>query len=600
MDYTAPIRDMRFVLEDIVGIERLNELGFEDLSSDLIEAVLTEGGKLAAEVIAPLNRSGDLEGAVLENGVVRTPKGFAEAYAIYAQGGWGSIDGDPEYGGQGLPHTLAMASVEMVQSANMAFSVCPLLSAGAIDAIGHHGTPEQKALYLEKLSTGVWTGSMNLTEPQAGSDVGALRTKAQPQDDGAYLIKGTKIFISFGDHDMAENIIHLVLARLPDAPPGTKGTSLFIVPKFLVNEDGSLGARNDVQVAGLEHKLGIHGSPTCVMAFGENEGAVGYLLGAENEGIACMFTMMNAARLGVGLQGVAISERAYQQALAYAQERRQGKPWGQQHVQMESVPIIEHADVRRNLLTMKATIEATRAICYANAMAIDVARASDDPEIKAKAKAREELLTPLAKGFSSEAGIEMASLGVQIHGGMGYVEETGAAQHYRDARIATIYEGTTGIQAMDLVTRKLTLAGGSAVRDFIDEMRQTADKLSAEDNTDLKAIAKNMIGAIYVLTEVSEWLSERLGDKPQDCLAGATPFLKLFGLVAGGHYLAQGALKAARHVESGSTEADFYTAKLNIARFYATNILPQIHGLKQPSMAGADGLFALTPAHLSL
>ncbi len=600
MDYTAPIRDMRFVLEDIVGIDRLGAMGFEDLSNDLIEAVLVESGKLAEQVIAPLNRSGDLEGAVLENGAVRTPKGFAQAYAAYSEGGWGSIDGDPEYGGQGLPHTLAMASVEMVQSANLAFSVCPLLSVGAIDAIGHHGTPEQKALYLKKLTTGAWTGSMNLTEPQAGSDVGALRTRAEPQGDGTYRIKGTKIFISFGDHDMAENIIHLVLARLPDAPPGTKGTSLFLVPKFLVNEDGSLGARNDVQVAGLEHKLGIHGSPTCVMAFGENEGAVGYLLGGENKGIACMFTMMNAARLGVGLQGVAIAERAYQQALAYAGERRQGKPWGKQHAQIESVPIIEHADVRRNLLTIKATTEAMRAICYANAMAIDVARASRDPEAKAKAKAREELLTPISKGFSSEAGLEMTSLALQILGGMGYVEETGAAQHFRDARITTIYEGTTGIQAMDLVTRKLNLAGGSAVTEFIDEMRETADELSGMESADLKVIAKNMIGAIYVLTEVSGWLSDRLGEHPQDCLAGATPFLKLFGLTAGGHFLAVGALQAARRLEDSNAETDFYGAKISIARFYATNILPQVQGLKQPCMAGSEGLFAVTPENLAL
>jgi len=600
MNYTAPIRDMRFVLEDIVGIDHLKDLGFEDLSGDLIEAVLREGGKLASEVIAPLNRSGDLEGAVLENGAVRTPKGFAAAWAAYAEGGWGSIDGDPDYGGQGLPHTLAMAGVEMVQSANLAFSVCPLLSAGAIDAIGQHGTPEQKALYLEKLTTGAWTGTMNLTEPQAGSDVGALRTKAEPQADGTYRLSGTKIFISYGDHDMAENIIHLVLARLPDAPPGTKGTSLFIVPKFLVNEDGTLGARNDVSVAGLEHKLGIHASPTCVLSFGENDGAVGFLLGAENKGIACMFTMMNAARLGVGLQGVAISERAYQQALVYAQERRQGKPWGRQPAPTESVPIIEHPDVRRTLLTMKATIEAMRALCYANAMAIDVARASGDADERAKAKAREELLTPLSKGFCSEACIEMTSLGLQVHGGMGYVEETGAAQHFRDARITTIYEGTTAIQAMDLVTRKLSLAEGGAVTDFINEMRQSADALSTEENEDLQAIAKNMIGAIYVLTEVSDWLAERRGKQPQDALAGSTPFLKLFGLTAGGHYLALGSRAAARRLETDSRESDFYTARISLARFYANHILPLVHGLKQPCMAGAQSLYAVKPEHLAL
>ncbi len=600
MEYTAPVRDMRFVLEDIVDIGSLTALGFEDLSSDLIAAVLTEAGKLASEVIAPLNRPGDEIGARLENGVVKTPPGFAEAFAAFAQGGWASIDVDPDYGGQGLPHTLALASTEMVQSANMAFSVCTLLTAGAIDAISAHGTPEQKKLYLEKLVTGEWTGTMNLTEPQAGSDVGALRTRAVPQDDGTYRITGTKIFISYGEHDMAQNIVHLVLARLPDAPPGTKGTTLFIVPKYLVNADGSLGARNDVKVAGIEHKLGIHGSPTCVMSYGEEGGAVGYLLGAENGGIACMFTMMNAARLGVGLQGVAITERAYQQALAYARERRQGKPWGQRHEAVEPLAIIEHADVRRMLMTMKAYGEAMRAICYATGMAIDMARRHPDDGERARAKAREELLTPIAKGFSSEVGFEMTSLGLQIHGGMGYVEETGAAQHVRDARITTIYEGTTGIQALDLVTRKLSLQGGEAVRAFLEEVRHTAAELAAQEGERLKPIGPSLEAAVEELARTTAWLQERIKSAPQDCFAGATPYLRQFGLVAGGYYLGLGALAAARRLAEGTDERDFYQAKIGLAGFYAQSLLPEVHGLGAAITIGADNVFALTPDQLAL
>ncbi|TDI64187.1 MAG: acyl-CoA dehydrogenase, partial [Alphaproteobacteria bacterium] len=459
---------------------------------------------------------------------------------------------------------------------------------------------EQKSLYLAKLVTGEWTATMVLTEPQAGSDVGALRVKATKQSDGSYLIEGTKIYISYGDHDMAENIIHMVLARLPDAPAGTKGISLFLVPKFLVNADGSLGARNDVKPVGLEHKLGIHASPTCVMAFGENQGAVGYLVGGENNGMACMFSMMNAARLNVGLQGVAIAERAYQQALAYARERRQGKSAARRLAQSGPVEIIEHPDVRRMLLTMKATTEAIRAICYANAVAIDEARHLPDDRARAKAKLREELLTPISKGFATDMAVEVASLGIQVHGGMGYIEETGAAQHLRDARILPIYEGTNGIQAMDLATRKLSLNGGAAVAAFIDDMGGCVSQLMNSHSEQLRVIGTCLEQGVAAVDRVTEWLTARLKEHPRDCLSGATPYLRLFGLVSGGYLLGLGAIAANDHLVDGSSGEDgFYKSKISIAKFYAQNILPQAQAWASAAVTGADQLYELTPDQMA-
>ena len=453
-DYYAPIDDMRFTLRQIAGLDDLAQLPrFEDATPDLIDAVLEEAGKLAGEIIAPLNHSGDQEKSHLENGVVRTPKGFKEAYHAFVEGGWNALPFEPEYGGQGLPWALAGVVTEMINSANMAWALNPLLTQGAVELLQHHGSADQKARYLEKLVSGEWTGTMNLTEPQAGSDVGALKTKAVKQDDGTYKITGQKIYITHGEHDMADNIVHMVLARLPGAPEGTKGISLFLVPKFLVNDDGSLGDRNDLRAVSLEKKLGIHASPTCVMSYGDDGGATGWLIGEENQGMACMFTMMNNARLSVGIQGVAIAERAYQQALSYAKDRTQSRAISGSD---GGVKIIEHPDVRRMLLTMRAYVEAGRAMSYYTMTALDRAKHHNDESLRTvQQRDVVDLLTPIVKAWCTEKGVEAASLGVQIHGGMGFVEETGAAQHYRDARILPIYEGTTGIQALDLIGRKI-------------------------------------------------------------------------------------------------------------------------------------------------
>ncbi len=601
MDYTAPIRDMKFVLEDIVKIEQLQGMGsFDDVSPELIGAVLTEAGRLAEEVIAPTNRSGDEHGSRLSDGAVTTAPGFAEAYEKFVEGGWGSIPCEPAFGGQGLPYTLAMVCQEMIHSANLAFGLCPLLTGGAVEAVTAHGSEEIKAAFLPKLVSGEWTATMNLTEPTAGSDLGPLRARAEPRPDGSYLIKGTKIFITWGDHDMADNIIHLVLARLPDAPAGTRGISLFLVPKFLVNEDGSLGARNDVKAVGVEEKLGIHGSPTCVMAFGEGGGAVGYLIGAENKGLACMFTMMNAERLNVGLQGTGMIERAYQQALAYARERRQGRPWARRHEAVDSVPIVEHPDVRRMLLTMKAFAEATRAVCYANAMAIDLARHSPDEAVRKRAKSREDVLTPVSKAFSTDLGVEMASLGVQIHGGMGFIEETGAAQHLRDVRITPIYEGTNGIQAIDLATRKLSMDGGGAVRAFIGEAETCAEDLANHGDNRLGIIGSRLKEGVDALNRATDWMLDHIEDRPEECLAGASPYLRLFGTVAGGHYLGLGALAAQTHLDRNTSEASFYRSKIAVAKFYAENLLPTAAGLVGAVTSGVDSLYEIAADQLAV
>ncbi len=594
MTYRAPVQDMAFTLKSLAGLRDLQADGaFPDLSDDLIDAVLEEASKLAADVIAPINSAGDKTHPVLsEDGVVTSP-GYVDAYKQWVEAGWGSILGSPEYGGQGLPVALAAALQEMWNAGSMAFGLCPLLSQGIIEALTAHGTDEQRATYLPKLISGEWTGTMNLTEPQAGSDLNALKVKAEPQDDGTYLITGTKIFITYGDHDFTDNIIHLVLARLPDAPAGTRGISLFLVPKILVNKDGSLGARNDAKCIGLEEKLGIHGSPTCVMSFGDEGGAIGYLVGQENKGLACMFTMMNNARLFVGIQGVAVAERAYQHALAYALDRKQGRPAGMDIPAGEMGAIIGHPDVRRNLMTMKSLTEAARSICYANAVAIDTAHAGADDRAKAVGQARADLLTPIAKGWSSDIGVEVASIGLQIHGGMGFIEETGAAQLYRDARIAPIYEGTNGIQAIDLVSRKLPLGDGAVVKTYLAEIRETAEAAAAHNDADLNIAGHALADALDALEEATDWMLETGKSSPDDCLAGATPYAKLFGNVAGGLYLTKAALAA------GDSPDDSYLAsKKATARFFAENTLPTCAGLVSPATAGAASLFALDEQQL--
>ncbi|HRE59962.1 MAG TPA: acyl-CoA dehydrogenase [Micropepsaceae bacterium] len=588
----APVRDLLFAMEHMAGAGTLEGLpAFADFSMAFAASVLEEGGKFASGVLAPLNRNGDRHGAQLENGVVTTAPGFREAYGQFVHAGWNSIAADPAHGGQGQPLVLALALQELWQSACMSLGLCPLLTQGAIEALSAHGTPAQKATYLPKLITGEWTGTMNLTEPEAGSDVGALKTRAARAGDGTYRITGTKIFITWGEHDCAENIVHLVLARLPDAPPGTRGISLFLVPKFLVNEDGALGARNRLSAASLEHKLGIHGSPTCVMQFEE---ATGFLIGQENRGMACMFTMMNAARLNVGMQGVAIGERSLQQALAYAMERRQGKPFGLQHEMREMLPIVQHPDVRRMILTMRSRTEASRAICLATALAMDLARHHPDAAERGRQRAREELLTPIAKAWSTDGGFATASLGVQVHGGMGFVEETGAAQHLRDARILPIYEGTNGIQAIDLVTRKLALADGGALSQLMDEMKETAQQLGRTQA--LKQWQAPFAAALDGFAASARFLTEKLKEgHPGDALAGATPFLDLAGHMVGAHFLARGALAAESILSAGTGNQAFLSAKIVSAEFFITQLLPVAAAQASAIFSGADVLFRATP-----
>ncbi len=576
MTYTAPLEDMRFVLDEIAGLPGIAEMpGYEDATPDLVDAVLGEAGRLASEVLAPLNHSGDREGLNFDNGVVRTPKGFREAYQQYVESGWNSLPFDSEYGGQGLPWALSTAVTEMWNAANMSFALCPLLNQGAVDLLETHATEEQKQTYLTKLISGEWTGTMNLTEPQAGSDVGALKSRAVPNGDH-YLITGQKIYITWGEHDCTDNIVHLVLARLPDAPAGTKGISLFIVPKFLVNADGTLGQRNDLRCVSLEHKLGIHASPTCVMAYGDNGGAVGYLVGEENKGMACMFTMMNNARLSVGMQGVAIADRAYQQATSFARDRVQSRAIGS--TDPKASAIIQHPDVRRMLMTMRAGTEAMRCIAYLNAAEIDRSHHHPDASVRAKSNARAGLLTPITKGWSTELGCSLTSLGVQIHGGMGFIEETGAAQHYRDARILPIYEGTTGIQALDLLTRKLLRDGGETARGLIEEMLETFARVGESDDARVSTLAAPAIEQTRLLARTTETLLQTGAEDMVTAAAAATPYLNLFGTVAGGWLLCKSALTASGKLAGGEGNADFFDAKIKTTRFYLDNILPQAVG----------------------
>ena len=587
-DYTPPLADIRFVLEHVTPLSRLAELeAFSHADPELVFGLLEEAGRFAAQAIAPTNVDGDQQGSRLVDGEVVTPESFKRVYQQYLEAGWGAVQHPPEFGGGGFPLTVANAVKEMITSANMAFSLGPLLTTGAVYLLEHHGDTEQQQTFVPKMVSGEWTGTMCLTEPQAGSDVGAVTTKAEPADDGTYRITGQKIYITYGEHDLADNIVHLVLARLPDAPPGTKGISLFIVPKYLVDDDGSPGERNDVKVLGLEHKMGIHASPTCTMGFGEDgDGAIGYLVGEPHDGMRAMFTMMNDARLGVGLQGLAIAERAYQQAADYARERGQGRAPGA--AKGEQSPIVEHADVRRMLLTMRAYIEAMRCLTYANAHALDLAHRAEDPVEREQQQKVADLLTPLSKAWCTDLGTELTSLAIQVHGGMGYVEETGVAQHYRDAKIAAIYEGTNGIQALDLVGRKLPYDGGAFVKGYLAELRETATSLPDE----LDAIGQPLASALDTLEQATDWLFEQR-EQPVDVFAGATPYLRMFGTVVGGAGLARSAAAAQRLLADGTGDQARLRDKIAVARFYATQLLPQAEGLLGAVTAGSGDLYAI-------
>jgi acyl-CoA dehydrogenase len=585
MTYRAPINDMLLALHHGAGLAAAVKAGhYGDFDADITTAVLEEAGRFASDVLAPLNRVGDQNGITLKDGKVTTAPGWPDAYQRWSAAGWNAVSGPEAFGGQGLPLAINAACTEIWSASNIAFGLCPLLTLSAIEALDAHGSAELKTIYLEKLVSGQWTGTMQLTEPQAGSDVGALRSRAERAEDGSYRISGTKIFITYGDHDMTDNIVHFVLARLPDAPPGTKGISLFLIPKFLVNADGTLGARNDIFPSGVEHKLGMHASPTCTMTMGDHGGAIGYLIGEENRGMLCMFTMMNQARLAVGLEGVGIADRACQQALAYAQERRQGRAIGKTGEGSDAIMV--HPDVKRMLMQMRALTAAARTICYSTAVALDVAARATDPKVKADAAARGALLTPIAKAFSTDIGNEVASLGVQIHGGMGFIEETGAAQHLRDARITPIYEGTNGIQAIDLVTRKLAGNGGAAVWALLDELSGTVKQVEASNDPAFGTTGVKLRDALAALERTSKWLLERVNSAPNDALAGATPYLRLFGATLGGCVLAGEAL-AARDLGEGNGDPQRY---VTLARFFAENISVQAPSLERTVMDSAEAV----------
>ncbi len=589
-EYQAPIADMKFVIENLAGLSKLNSISdFAEATPELLDAVLEEAGKLASEVLSPLNQTGDVQGSRLDGQDVSTPDGWREAYKTFIEAGWASLGGDPEYGGQGLPKLIAAAVSEMWNSANLSFALCPMLTQGATDAIEHHAEQRFKDIYLPKMVAGQWSGTMNLTEPQAGSDLSTVRTKAVPEGDH-YRITGQKIFITYGEHDLTENIIHMVLARTPDAPLGTRGISLFIVPKFLVNDDGSLGERNDLRCVSIEHKLGIHASPTAVISYGDGDGAIGYLVGEENLGLMYMFTMMNVARHAVGLEGVAITERAYQLALEFARERVQGKPIGPNGG--DGVPIIEHADVRRMLLLMKSHTEAMRALAYVCATAYDLADKSPDPEAVQSASRRGDFLTPIVKGWCTEMGIEMASFGIQVHGGMGFIEETGAAQYLRDARITTIYEGTTGIQAADLVGRKTFRDGGAAATELLEEIDAVAASLST-DEPRLSDISDSLAKAVADLRVVLDWMLKAQSEDPRLPEAASVHYLHLWGVTCGGWLMARAAQICHDMVAAGDGDSVFNDAKIATAHFYAGQVLPQTSALMRMIVDGSASVLDL-------
>ena len=589
LDYNAPLRDMRFVLNELIGFERIGQLqGCDEINQELSDAVLEEASKLASDVLAPLNRVGDIEGSQLDGSVVTTPTGWKDAYNAFRESGWCSLSMNPEYGGQGFPKVIATAVAEMWDSSNMSFSLCPLLTNGAIEAVEQHGDALLKSLYLEKLVSGEWAGTMNLTEPQAGSDLSTVRTKATPSGNH-YLIQGQKIYITYGEHDLTGNIIHLVLARTPDAPAGTKGISLFVVPKYLVNSDGSLGDRNDLRCISLEHKLGIHASPTAVMSYGDQGGAVGYLVGEENKGLMYMFTMMNAARHAVGREGMAIAEASYQLALKYAQTRVQGNVTGDQE---DTNTIIGHPDVKRMLMLMKSQVEAMRAVNYLCAFEYDLAERHSNKDVRALAERRGDLLTPIVKGWSTEIGQKLTSVGVQIHGGMGFVEETGAAQYLRDSRITTIYEGTTGIQAADLVGRKTLRDGGKAIRELIADMKETLNVMNGDDKT-LEIIRDSFAQSVEDLEYVVDWLLANASD-PRLVAAAASSYLHLVGITCGGWLLARSAALSVAKLNDGTTDTVFYTAKIDAARFYATQVLSETSALRTAIAHGSETIADLS------
>jgi alkylation response protein AidB-like acyl-CoA dehydrogenase len=595
--YEAPLKDMEFVICELAGLEQVIALpGWQDNDADVVSAILQEASRFASEVLAPLNQVGDQEGVIWKDGNVITAPGFREAYRSYVDTGWNRLGFDLDYGGQAIPSLVGAAVQEMWKSSNLAFSACFQLTQGAIEALLLRGTDDQKRKYLPCMVEGRWTGTMNLTEPQAGSDLAAVRTRAVRQADGTYRIFGQKIFITYGEHDLSENIIHLVLGRTPDAPPGVKGISLFIVPKFLVNDDGTLGQRNDALCLSVEHKLGIHGSPTCVMSYGDQGGATGYLVGEENRGLEYMFIMMNVARLSVGLEGVAIGERAYQQALAYAKTRIQGRDVSGGN---EPVPIIRHPDVRRMLLLMRSQTEATRSLAYVVTGARDIAMRHPDEAYRKRSQAFVDLMTPVVKGWSTETGIELASLGIQVHGGMGYIEETGAAQHWRDARITTIYEGTTGIQANDLIGRKIVRDQGMAMHAVLDEMRRFDAELKAKgSDPSLVSVRNGLASGVDALSSAVEHILAKYSVDPRKVMVGAVPFLRLFGIVAGGWQLGRGALVATDRLAEGKGDRAFYAGKIASARFFADHVLAAAPGLAHTVIHGGESGMLLSEEEL--
>jgi alkylation response protein AidB-like acyl-CoA dehydrogenase len=591
VSYNAPLKDMQFVLTELANLAEINALpGCEDATPDTVEAVLEENAKFCRDVIAPLNRVGDKDPSYWKDGTVTTTKGFREAFKAYAEAGWQGVQHPQDFGGQGLPKLVATPCMEMLHGANLSFALVALLSDGAIEALLTAGSDAQKARFLEPLVSGRWTGTMNLTEPQAGSDLAAVRTRAEPQGDGTYKLFGTKIYITYGDHDMTENIVHLVLARTPDAPPGVKGISLFIVPKFMINDDGSLGARNDVACVSIEHKLGIKASPTAVLQFGDNGGAVGTLVGEENRGLEYMFIMMNAARFGVGIQGVGLAEHAYQGAVAFAKDRVQSRD-----VAGSSGPvtIIHHPDVRRMLMSMRSQTEAARALAYVGAALSDLAHHHPDEATRTANLAIYEYLVPVIKGWATEMSEQVARDGVQVHGGMGFIEETGAAQHYRDAKILTIYEGTTAIQANDLVGRKTVRDGGAVARALIAQIRDVERQLGEAQNADFTAIAQRLQEGSAALEHVVEYVVANIKTDVKAVFAGSVTYLKLAGIVLGGWQMARAALAAQKRLDAGEGDAAFYRAKIGTARFFADHILSQAPGLRTSIVDGAAGVLAL-------
>ena len=594
--YQAPAADMEFVINEVVGLESTQALpGHEDVNAELVSSIIEEAGKFATGILDPLNWPGDREGAKLEDHVVTPATGFTGAYKKFSEGGWGGLSNDPDWGGQGLPHIISALTSEMWHAACTSFALCPMLTAGAVQAVKRHGSDELKEIFLSKLISGEWSGTMNLTEPQAGSDLSAVRAKAIPEGDH-YRIYGTKIYITWGEHTMADNIIHLVLARTPDAPEGVKGISLFVVPKYLVNSDGSIGERNDVKCVSIEEKLGIHASPTCVMAFGDGEGATGYLVGAENRGLQYMFTMMNFARLEVGIEGLALAERSYQRAAEFAKGRIQGRSLGQGSG--ERVSIIHHPDVRRMLLTMKSQVEAMRSIVLQTCSYLDQALTHESEEERARYQRMFDLLTPVVKGWCTEQSIEITSLGVQVHGGMGFVEETGAAQYLRDARITPIYEGTTGIQANDLIGRKVATERGLTALELISMMRETIKDLGKyEGHSGLTKIKEQLNEAVASLEHSVKWVVDTYMDDPETASAGSVPLLKLFGTVAGGWMLARSAIIAKKRLDEGGDNAKFYRGKLATCRFYAENILPLATVLNGQVVGGHKTIVALDESY---